>query len=203
MAGPRGLSAGRCCAAAVARLRGLELALEIQSNELAAIRIWESDTASQLVLANARSWAIHGGDDSSGGNGSYATVPSTSSTASQHGLLASLTAGATQFVLGRKGAISDAATSAPAVTGYDGSQASMPSRSLFPINLYDLDPTDGASSTQVGSPPVVTFTTTQTVVAPTKTAQGQDRSPPIAPHTGASSSHDGNPRPQPEGGWKR
>ena len=82
-------------AATVARLRELELALEIQSNELAAIRIRESDTASQLVLANARSWAIHGGDDSSGGNGSYATVPSTSSTASQHGLLASLASGAT------------------------------------------------------------------------------------------------------------
>ena len=89
-------------AAAVARLRELELALEIQCNELAAIRIRERDTASQLVLANARSWAANGGDDSSGGNGSYATVPSTSSTASQHGLLASLASGATQFLLGRR-----------------------------------------------------------------------------------------------------
>ena len=55
----------------------------------------------------------------------------------------------------------------------------MPTRSLFPINLYDLDLTDGASSTQVGSPLVVTFTTTHTVVAPAKTAQGQDRPHPL------------------------
>ena len=49
---------------------------------------------------------------------------------------------------------------------------------------------------------MVTFTTTQTVVAPTKTVQGQDRSPPVSPYTGASSSQDGNPKRSPGGGMR-
>jgi hypothetical protein len=162
-------------------------------------------------VASARSWAIHGGEESSGGNASYETIPSASSTASQHNLLASLTSGAAQLLFGgRKGPLSDAPTSVPTVTGYDGSQASVPYRSLVPVELYTLDPTEGVastqvgrpqgvSSTQVGSPPVVTYTTTTTVTAPTKTVQGQERPPPANPFTGASSSQDGNPK-RPAGG---
>ena len=182
--------------AMAARLRELEIALETQRNELAAIRIKESDTASQLAVAAARSWAIHGGEDSSGG---YETLPSVSSTASQHGLLASLAAGANNFVFGRKGAQSDATTSVPTVTGYEGSQVSAPYRSLVPIDLYTFDPTGGAQTSQDGGPPTNQYTTTQTVMAPTRTTQGQDRSPPVNPYSGASSSGGANPR-RPPGG---
>ena len=122
--------------ARAARLRELELAFELQGNELATLqRVKES--ASETALAHARHWTANKSDAGSSGNANYHDISSGGS-ASQPGVLASLA----MNVFGYRGAPSDTTTAAPTAAGYDGSQASLPFRSRFPINLYDPEASD-------------------------------------------------------------
>ena len=122
----------------------------------------QSEHDSQKALAPARSSAASKSERSSSGSAHYLDL-SSGSGASQPGALTSLANHASSSymnVFGYKAPSSEAPTTvAPTTTGYAGSQASsMPYRSLFPVDLYDLVARvltaflDGASLSHGGKP---------------------------------------------------
>ena len=122
-------------------------------------------------------------------------------------------------VYGRKGAYSDADTSAaPTAAGYEGSQtSSLHGRSMHPVDLYTIDSrvpsvsSDGASSAQAGNtrsdlaeqpkvtPPIAQLAMTQTMTQ-TATIQGHESQPTPGQGSGASSAQAGNTILRPGGG---
>ncbi len=127
-------------AARSTRLRELEIAFEIQSNEMQTMQR-EKESAADAVQAHAAAWAaaIHS-DTSSSGNHFHEL--SSGGTASQPGVLSSLSKNVFGYA---KGAPSEQATTCPTAGGYEGSQSSLPERQLYHIDLYTPDPEIGVA----------------------------------------------------------
>ncbi len=114
------------------RLRELERAVELQSNELSIMRR-EKESAAEAAQALARDWAANKSETSSSGNALYYDISSGGTGASQPGLLNSLS----KNVFGYSKAPPSDLTTAPTAGGYEGSQSSLPSRQLYHMDLYD------------------------------------------------------------------
>ena len=107
----------------------------MQGNELATLHR-ETDSAAEAAQAHARHWAASKSDASSSGGALYYDISSGGTGASQPCVLNSLAINVFGYT---KGPISETTTTAPTAGVCDGSQASLPIRSLSPIDLYDLE----------------------------------------------------------------
>ena len=114
------------------RLRELELAFELQGNEMRTLQR-EKESAAEAAQAHARQWAANKSDASSSGGALYYDISSGGTGASQPGVLNSLARNVFGYT---KGPLSETTTAAPTAGGYEGRQGSLPIRQLFPINLY-------------------------------------------------------------------
>ncbi len=182
------------------RLREIEIAFDIQSNELATMKR-ERDATALAAQARACAWAA-AHPSSSSGEGNHFQEPSSGGSAgrlAQPGRLESL-AHLQDSVGYVKGAPSEPTTTCETAGGHGGSESSASdNRFLFPIDLTSrnqdkslsrpLSPVNSerTAATEQSGPRHISLTTTQTITAPTKTVQGDNRkSSPDRP--GASSS---------------
>ena len=102
---------------------------------------WGKESAVDAVQAHAAAWAAANHSDSSG-SGNHFHELSSGGTASQPGVLSSLSKNGFGYA---KGTPSEQATTCPTAGGYEGSQSSMPDRQLYHIDVYTPDPEFGVA----------------------------------------------------------
>ena len=101
----------------------------------------DEESAADAVQAHAAAWAAANHSDSSG-EGNHIHELSSGGTASQPGVLSSLSKNVFGYA---KGAPSEQATTCPTAGGYEGSQSSLPERQLYHIDLYTPEPEFGVT----------------------------------------------------------
>mgnify|MGYP000084542507 CR=1 FL=1 len=190
--------------ARVDRLRELEIAFDIQNNEIVTMKR-EREASALSAQARASAWAAAHPVSSSSGEGNHFQELSSGGTAgrlAQPGRLESL-AHSQDSVGYVKGAPSEPTTTCDTAGGHGGSESSASdNRFLFPIDLTSrnqekslarpLSPVNSerTAATEQSGPRHVSLTATQTVTAPTKTVQGDNRKPSPSKPGAASSSKD-------------
>ena len=149
------------------RSRELELAFELQGNELCPLQR-EVESAAESAHDRARLWAASKSDTSFSGGARYYDISYGGTGASQPGVLNSLATN----VFGYTKVTPSETTAAPTAGGYEGSQGSQPSRQLYHMNLYDSEETVPISPAGV---PVAK------VMASGAGALGRDAPPTVSP----------------------
>ncbi len=132
---PRLQHGGSAEVARTTRLRELEIAFELQSNEIRTMHR-EKESAAEAAQAHARDWAANKSDTSSSGNVFFHEISSGGAGASQPGVMSSLS----KNVFGYAKATPSEPTTAPTAGGYEGSHSSLPERHLYHMELYTPDP---------------------------------------------------------------
>ncbi len=187
------------------RLREIEIAFDIQNNEIATMKR-ERDATALAAQARACAWAA-AHPSSSSGEGNQFHEPSSEGSAGQPapvqpGRLESL-AHIQDSVGYVKGSPSEPTTTCETAVGHGGSESSASdNRFLFPIDLTSrlhdksvsrpLSPVNSALSagTEQSGPRHTSLTTTQTITAPTQTVSGATRMSSPDPPGASSSSKD-------------
>ncbi len=123
-------------AARATRLRELELAFELQGNEMRTMQR-EKESAADAVQAHAAAWAAANHSDTSS-SGNHFHELSSGGTASQPGVLSSLSKNVFGYA---KGAPSEQATTCPTAGGYEGTlcpNVSFTTSICIPLSLIHL-----------------------------------------------------------------
>ncbi len=198
--------------ARVDRLSELEIAFDIQNNEIITLQR-EKEASAHSAQARASAWAAaHPVSSSSGEGNQFQELSSGGTGASQPGRLESLAL--TKNFLGYvKGAPSEPTTTCDTAGGHGGSESSVSdNRFLFPFDLTShsqekslsrpVSPVNSerTAATEQSGPRHVSLTATQTVTAPTKTVQDDNRKPsPNKPGAASSSKDHANRKGRQEG----